>query len=305
MDYSLLVTESGNAESARLDSMTSLECARLMNRLDADIPAAVEKVLPSIAAAADRIAEAYKAGGRLVYCGAGTSGRLGVLDAAECLPTFGAGADTVTAVMAGGAKALLTAVEGAEDDAEQGVRDLKALGFCAKDVLAAISASGTAAYCAGALRYARSLGAFTAGVSCVPSPAFAPLCDELITVVVGPEVLTGSTRLRAGTATKMVLNMLSTISMVRYGKVYKNLMVDMIPTNRKLRDRAIRIITEAADVDRKTAEEQLKKCNNNVKAAIVCCETGADRETAERALRGAAGLTGKAIEIIRMGKEIS
>lgn len=305
MDYSKLVTENRNSESMELDTLSSFEAAKLMNRMDAEITAAIEKTLPDIAAVIDRITEAYKKGGRLVYCGAGTSGRLGVLDASECLPTFGAGSDMVTAVMAGGIKALTTAVEGAEDDAEQGVSDLREIGFCAKDVLAAVSASGSAAYCAGALRYARSLGAFTAGISCVPSPAFAPVCDELISVVTGPEVLTGSTRLRAGTATKMVLNMLTTISMVQYGKVYKNLMVDMIPTNKKLKDRAVRIIMAAANTDRKTAEEALKKCGNKVKPAIVCCQTGTNYDTAEKALNEASGFVGKAIEIIRKGKQKS
>lgn len=305
MDYSKLVTENRNTESMELDTLSALEAAKLMNRMDAEIPAAVEKALPNIAAAADRITEAYRKGGRLVYCGAGTSGRLGVLDASECLPTFGAGSDMVTAIIAGGRKALDTAVEGAEDNAERGISDLKEIGFCEKDVLAAVSASGSAAYCAGALRYARSLGAFTAGISCVPSPAFGPLCDELITVVTGPEVLTGSTRLRAGTATKMVLNMLTTISMVQYGKVYRNLMVDMIPTNKKLEDRAVRIIMAAADADRKTAEETLKKCGNKVKTAIVCCQTGTDYETAEKALNDTSGFTGKAIELIGRGNQKS
>ena len=301
MDYSQLVTETRNKASMELDKLSTLAAAKLMNQLDAEVPAAVEKALPNIVAVIDRIVEAYNQGGRLVYVGAGTSGRLGVLDASECLPTFGAGADMVTARIAGGMIALHTAVEGAEDDAELGVSDLKEMNFCEKDVLVALSASGSAAYCAGALEYARSLGAFTAGVCCVPEPAFAPLCDELIAVVIGPEVLTGSTRLRSGTATKMVVNMLTTISMVKYGKVYKNLMVDMIPTNKKLEDRAVRIIMMATDTDRETAEECLRKCNRKVKPAIVCCETGADFETAEKALDETFGFVGKAIELIRKG----
>ena len=302
MDYSKLVTENRNAGSMNLDTLSSLEAAKLMNRMDAEIPAAVEKALPEIASVIDRIVEAYQQGGRLVYCGAGTSGRLGVLDASECLPTFGTGSDMVAAIIAGGPNALHTAVEGAEDDADHGAVDLKEIGFSAKDVLVALSASGSAEYCAGALRYARSLGAFTAGVTCVPSPAFAPLCDKLIAVVVGPEILTGSTRLRAGTATKMVLNMLTTISMARYGKVYKNLMVDMIPTNIKLKDRAVRILMMAADTDRKTAEEHLIKCGSRLKPAIVCCLTDTDYETAQKALDDASGFVGKAIERIKAGQ---
>lgn len=299
MDYSKLVTENRNAESTDLDRMSSLEAARLMNRIDAEVPAAVEKTLPAVAAVVDKIVEAYGCGGRLVYCGAGTSGRLGVLDASECYPTFGAGPDMVTAVIAGGLKALHTAVEGAEDDAEQGAADLKQIGFCEKDVLVAVSASGSAAYCAGALTYARGLGAFTAGVCCVPLPAFASLCDVVIRAVVGPEILTGSTRLKAGTATKMVLNMLTTISMVQYGKVYKNLMVDMIPSNKKLEDRAARILMMAAGASRERAAETLKKCGNEMKPAIVCLKTGAEPDAARKALSEASGFVGKAIRLIR------
>ncbi len=298
MDYSKLVTENRNPESMNLDKMTSLEAVTLMNSMDAEIPAAVEKALPDIAKVVDRIADAYNEGGRLVYCGAGTSGRLGVLDASECLPTFNAGENMVTARIAGGLKALNTAVEGAEDKSELGVSDLKEIGFNRKDVLVALSASGSAAYCAGALKYARGLGAFTAGVCCVPSPAFAHLCDTLIAVVIGPEVLTGSTRLRSGTATKMVLNMLTTVSMVKYGKVYKNLMVDMVPTNKKLIDRAVRIVMMAADIDRCDAEKYLRQCDNRVKLAIICSETGADYETAEKALGETSGFVGRAIDLI-------
>ena len=305
MDYSKLITESRNADSMNLDSLTALEAATLMNRMDTEIPAAVEKALPEIAAVIEKIVEAYRQGGRLVYCGAGTSGRLGVLDASECLPTFGAGADMVTAIIAGGPAALHTAVEGAEDDAGQGIRDLQEIGFTPKDVLVALSASGSAEYCAGALRYARGLGAFTAGVSCVPSPAFADLCGQLITVVIGPEILTGSTRLRAGTATKMVLNMLTTVSMVQYGKVYQNLMVDMIPTNKKLEDRAVRIIMMATATDRNNAAEMLQRCGNNVKTAIVCLQSGSDPEAAKKALKDSSGFVGKAIEKIRTGRDES
>ena len=310
MDYSKLITENRNKGSMELDTLSSFEAVTLMNNMDAEVPAAVEKALPNIAAVIDRIVEAYKKGGRLVYCGAGTSGRLGVLDASECLPTFGVGEEMVIARIAGGLRALNYPVEGAEDDSQLGVKDLVEIDFNSKDVLVAISASGSAAYCAGALEYARKLGAFTAGVCCVESPAFALICDELIKVIVGPEVLTGSTRLRAGTATKMVLNMLTTVSMVRSGKVYKNLMVDMIPTNKKLEDRAVRIIMMATGTTKEHAAALLKKCSNKVKAAIVCCEAGkccgADvdgtceisLEEAEKALKDADGFVGKAIEII-------
>ena len=311
MDYSKLITENRNKGSMELDTLSSFEAVTLMNNMDAEVPAAVEKALPNIAAVIDRIVEAYKNGGRLVYCGAGTSGRLGVLDASECLPTFGVGEEMVIARIAGGLRALNYPVEGAEDDSQLGVKDLVEIDFNSKDVLVALSASGSAAYCAGALEYAKSLGAYTAGVCCVDEPAFTLLCDELIKVVVGPEVLTGSTRLRAGTATKMVLNMLTTVSMVRSGKVYKNLMVDMIPTNKKLEDRAVRIIMMATGTTKEHAAALLKKCNNKVKPAIVCCEAGEccvedigeireiSLEEAEKALMEAGGFVGKAIEIIR------
>ena len=303
MDYAKLVTENRNAESMNLDKLSSLEAVKLMNRSDAEIAVAVEKALPYIAKVIDRIVIAYKEGGRLVYCGAGTSGRIGVLDASECQPTFGVGEDMVVAKIAGGIKALNTAVEGAEDVKESGAQDLIDIGFCSKDVLVALSASGSAAYCKGALEYARSLHAFTAGVSCVPSPAFASLCDELITVIIGPEVLTGSTRLRSGTATKMVLNMLTTISMVQIGKVYQNLMVDMIPTNKKLEDRAVRIIMMATGCDKQSAEMSLQQCDNKIKPAIICCQTGVDYLTAEKALNAADGFVRTAIEIIGVENE--
>ncbi len=303
MDYAKLVTENRNAESMDLDKLSPLEAVTLMNRLDAEITTSIEKVLPDIAKVIKRIVIAYKEGGRLVYCGAGTSGRIGVLDASECQPTFGVGEDMVVAKIAGGIKALNTAVEGAEDDKESGAQDLMDIGFCSKDVLVALSASGSAAYCKGALEYARSKHAFTAGVCCVPSPSFASLCDELISVIIGPEILTGSTRLRSGTATKMVLNMLTTISMVQIGKVYQNLMVDMIPSNKKLEDRAVRIIMMAADCDKQSAEATLQKCNNEIKPAIICCQTGVDYLTAEKALNEASGFVRKAIEIIRAKNE--
>ena len=299
MDYSKLVTENRNEASMNLDEMSALDAAKLMNRMDAEVPAAVEKALPQIAEVVDHIVEAFRNGGRLIYCGAGTSGRLGVLDASECLPTFGAGKDMVDSCIAGGTVALHTAVEGAEDDAKLGIEDVQRLNMSGRDVLVAISASGSAAYCAGALEYAGSIGAYTAGVTCVPEPAFAPFCKTVISAVVGPEILTGSTRLRAGTATKMVLNMLSTISMIRSGKVYKNLMVDMVPTNKKLEDRAIRIIRAATGVTREMAEARLKLCGGNMKASIVCCEAGVSPDEARAALERNDGFVGRAIDDIR------
>ena len=283
MEYRKLITENRNPESMRLDEMSSFEIAQLMNRFDAEIAAAVKKTLPEIAETADHIAAAFEKGGRLIYAGAGTSGRLGVLDAAECFPTFGAGKNMVDAVIAGGEPAMLTAVEGAEDSEQLGMENMKALSLCEKDVLVAISASGSAAYCRGALTFARSAGAFTAGVCCVAEPDFAPLCDVVISAVVGPEILTGSTRLRAGTATKMILNMLSTISMVRFGKVYENLMVDMIPTNQKLSDRAVRILQMVTGLSREEAERKISECRDT-KTAIVSVKAGIGAKEAKEAL---------------------
>ena len=298
MDYSKLVTENQNPESMRLDEMSTLEVARLMNRVDAEVPLAVEKTLPQVAEAVDHITAAFRNGGRLIYVGAGTSGRLGVLDAAECLPTFGAGKEMVDARIAGGDAALCSAVEGAEDREDLGEADLRGLSFSEKDVLVAISASGSAPYCIGALKYAKERGAYTAGVCCVDKPAFAEYCSTVISAVVGPEILTGSTRLRAGTATKLILNMLSTISMVRFGKVYGNLMVDMVPTNKKLTDRAVRMIQTATGVPREGAEQKLSECGD-VKTSIVSIETGSGPKEAKEALDHEQGSVRNAIRDLK------
>jgi len=299
MNYDKLQTEGRNAESLELDKMSSLDAARLMNRMDREIPDAVEKALPEIAQTVDMAAEAFRRGGRLIYCGAGTSGRLGVLDASECLPTFGISPDMVVGRIAGGDRALRFAVEGAEDDATLGASDMKELNVGPDDLVVALSASGSATYCLGALRYAKEQGAKTAGVCCVEEPGFADACDCLIKTVVGPEVLTGSTRLRAGTATKMVLNMISTLSMVKIGKVYENLMVDVVPTNKKLLDRAIRIVMNACSLARDDAESLLKSCDGEIKTAIVCNETGATVGEARNALSQESGFVLKAINHIK------
>jgi len=299
MDYDRLQTEGRNAESMGLDQMSTMEAARLMNRMDREVPDAVERALPEIAQAVDIAAEAFQNGGRLIYCGAGTSGRLGVLDASECLPTFGISPDMVVGVMAGGDHALRFAVEGAEDDPELGADDMRKLGVNDKDFVIAISASGSATYCLGALKYAKEQGAKTAGICCVEEPAFAGECDCLIKAVVGPEILTGSTRLRAGTATKLVLNMISTLSMVKIGKVYKNLMVDVVPTNKKLYDRSVRIVKNACGIERSDAEELLDECSGEIKTAIVHHETGAPIEKVREVLSQTWGFVGKAIKSIK------
>ena len=303
MEYEKLTTETVNPESAQLDTLSTLAAAKLMNRMDAGIPEAVEKALPEIAQLADIAADAFMHGGRLIYCGAGTSGRLGVLDASECPPTFGVSPELVVGLIAGGEKAVRSAVENAEDSRELAEEDLKSIDVNKKDVVVSISASGCAPHCIGALDYAESVGAFTACVVCVHGSELSRHSRISIEAVVGPEVLTGSTRLRAGTATKMVLNMITTLSMVKTGKVYKNYMVDMQPTNAKLRDRAVRIIKSAADVSREKAEEALSACSGNMKAAIVCLETGADCETAAATLESSGGFVRKAIEEINADKE--
>jgi len=298
MEYDKLQTEGRNAASAGLDEMSTMEAAKLMNRMDREVPEAVEKALPEIVRVVDMAAEAFMNGGRLIYLGAGTSGRLGVLDASECLPTFGVSPDMVVGIIAGGDTALRFAVEGAEDDAELGVKDMKDLKVNKKDLVIAVSASGSAAYCSGALTFAREQGAKTAGICCVEEPGFADCCDVVIKAVVGPEILTGSTRLRAGTATKMVLNMISTLSMVKIGKVYENLMVDVVPTNRKLLDRSVRIVMAACGVSRKEAEQMLDKAGEETKTAIVVYETGATVDEAREALRRSDGFIRKAIRVV-------
>ena len=243
------VTERSYYASRDLDRLPTADLLALMNTADAEIPAAVAKEIPRIARAVDAIARALEHGGHLIYIGAGTSGRLGVLDAAECPPTFGVPRDLVRAIIAGGDAAMSRSSESAEDDAEAGARDLIASGFGNNDVLVGIAASGRTPYVLGAVAKAHELGAITCGVSCVPDSELSRAVDFPIEPVVGPEVLTGSTRLRAATATKLVLNMISTAVMVRLGHVYGNLMVNVQPTNRKLEDRAKRIDAQAGGVD--------------------------------------------------------
>lgn len=298
MEYRKLTTEKANPESVDLDRMSTLEAAELMNKMDREIAGAVEKELKTIAGVADAAAMAYQAGGRLIYVGAGTSGRLGVLDASECVPTFGVSPDMVVGRIAGGDRALRFAVEGAEDDPQLGRKDMEELKVSYRDLVVAVSASGSAAYCQGALLWAKEHGAKTAGICCVAAPAFAPHCDYVISVVVGPEILTGSTRLRAGTATKMVLNMISTLSMVKIGKVYKNYMVDVVPSNKKLLDRATRIVTDACGIERDAAEKLLAECGGEIKTAIVCHETGSCMEKARAALKEENGLVRNTIDFL-------
>ena len=283
-----LATEARNPASERLDELSTAEMLGVMHAADHEVVEAVGAEIPHIAAAVDAIAARIANGGRLFYIGAGTSGRLGVLDASECPPTFGVSPDLVHGIMAGGDVALRTAVEGAEDDASLGASDLKAAGFCAKDSLVGIAASGRTPYVLGAIEYARRLGALTIGFSCVPNSAIGAAAEIAISPVTGAEVLTGSTRLKAGTATKLVLNMLSTGVMVRTGYVYGNLMVNVQPTNAKLVDRAGRIVAAITGLDRERAGALLGEAGS-VKVAVMMARLGLSRVAAEERLGLAGG----------------
>ena len=281
---STLITEQRNPNSMHVDSLSALEIVQLMNEEDKQVPLAIEKCLPQIAQAVECIVAAFQQGGRLVYIGAGTSGRLGVLDASECPPTFGVSPEMVKGIIAGGERALRHPIEGAEDSKEQAVVDLQTIQFSSKDVLVGIAASGRTPYVIGALEYAKSLGSVTVSIASNPNSAMANIVDIAIDTVVGPEVLTGSSRLKSGTTQKLVLNMLTTASMILMGKCYQNLMVDVQASNEKLKARAIRIVMQATDCDKALAEETLKLADQNAKLAIMMILSGLDRSQAEALL---------------------
>ena len=281
---STLITEQRNPNSMHVDSLSALEIVQLMNEEDKQVPLAIEKCLPQIAQAVECIVAAFQQGGRLVYIGAGTSGRLGVLDASECPPTFGVSPEMVKGIIAGGERALRHPIEGAEDSKTHAVVDLQTIQFSSKDVLVGIAASGRTPYVIGALEYAKSLGSVTVSIASNPNSAMANIVDIAIDTVVGPEVLTGSSRLKSGTAQKLVLNMLTTASMILMGKCYQNLMVDVQASNEKLKARAIRIVMQATDCDKTLAEETLKLADQNAKLAIMMILSGLDRAQAETLL---------------------
>ncbi len=281
---STLITEQRNPNSMHVDSLSALEIVQLMNKEDKQVPLAIEKCLPQIAQAVECIVAAFQQGGRLVYIGAGTSGRLGVLDASECPPTFGVSPEMVKGIIAGGERALRHPIEGAEDSKSQAVVDLQTIQFSSKDVLVGIAASGRTPYVIGALEYAKSLGSVTVSIASNPNSAMANIVDIAIDTVVGPEVLTGSSRLKSGTAQKLVLNMLTTASMILMGKCYQNLMVDVQASNEKLKARAIHIVMQATDCDKALAEETLKQADQNAKLAIMMILSGLDRAQAEALL---------------------
>ena len=281
---STLITEQRNPNSMNVDSLSALEIVQLMNEEDKQVPLAIEKCLPQIAQAVERIVAAFQQGGRLVYIGAGTSGRLGVLDASECPPTFGVSPEMVKGIIAGGERALRHPIEGAEDSKTQAVVDLQTIQFSSRDVLVGIAASGRTPYVTGALEYAKSLASVTVSIASNPNSAMANIVDIAIDTVVGPEVLTGSSRLKSGTAQKLVLNMLTTASMILMGKCYQNLMVDVQASNEKLKARAIRIVMQATDCDKALAEETLKLADQNAKLAIMMILSGLARAQAEALL---------------------
>lgn len=264
-----LTTEGVDERFAHLDELEVAELVQVMNEADKTVPEAVEQARPQITAAIEAVSQRFGSGGRIIYVGAGTSGRLGVLDASECPPTFNTSPDQVLGIIAGGDVALRSALEGAEDDPEQGAADLAAVAVGPRDAVVGIASSGRTPYVVGALRHARSAGAMTVALSCNADAEISAVAEHGIEVIVGPEVVAGSTRLRAGTAQKMVLNMISTICMVRAGKVMGNRMVDLRATNEKLRVRAVRMVAELADVDEDVATHALEQSDWRVKDAIL------------------------------------
>jgi N-acetylmuramic acid 6-phosphate etherase len=292
-----LVSEARNPVTMQIDLMSTNQILAAMNAEDAQVSAAVQTELPHVAAAVDQIVEAFKVGGRLIYMGAGTSGRLGVLDASECPPTFGVPEGMVVGLIAGGDRALRHPIEGAEDDQDEGRRDLEGIGVSAKDVVVGIAVSGRTPYVIGALEFANQVGATTVALSCNPASTIAGIAQIAISPVVGPEALTGSTRLKSGTAQKLVLNMLTTASMIRIGKSYQNLMVDLSVSNAKLAARATRMLVEVTDCTPEQAEAHLFEAGNNVKLAILMALTGLDATAAAIALEDADGFLRRAAAV--------
>ena len=284
MDLNLIKTEQQNSKTTHIDTMSTLDMVRLINEEDQKVALSVGEEAEHIAAAVDIIAAQLRQGGRLVYIGCGTSGRLGVLDAVECPPTYSTDPDEVIGLIAGGNDAIFRAKEGAEDDAGQGEADLKKINFSSRDVLVGIAASGRTPYVLGAMEYARKQGAHVIGISCSSGSPVEQAAEIAITPIPGPEVVTGSTRMKSGTAQKMVLNMLSTGAMIKLGKVYGNLMVDVKPSNEKLVERCKRIVCQATGANYETATRALEECGFRAKVAIVMLRTGSDARKAEKLL---------------------
>lgn len=297
IDLQKLSTEERNPATTHIDELSTLDMLRAINEEDKKVALAVEKILPVIAKAVDMITDRLANGGRLFYLGAGTSGRLGILDASECPPTYGVEPGLVQGLIAGGTPAIFKAQEGAEDNPELACKDLASQEFTAKDVLVGIAASGRTPYVCGGLQYARRLGAATIALACSPEPAIGEFADITLIPVTGAEVVTGSTRMKAGTAQKMVLNMLSTGTMIKLGKVYGNLMVDVQTTNKKLEERARRIVMEATGCNREESIAALNEARGNAKLAVYIQLTGADFATGQSALAKAKGHLAAALKL--------
>ncbi|MGL5055073.1 MAG: N-acetylmuramic acid 6-phosphate etherase [Fusobacteriaceae bacterium] len=296
INLNAMVTEGRNKNSMNIDTLSTLELVKIINEEDKKVAVAVEAELNNVAKSIDKIVDSFKNGGRLIYIGAGTSGRLGILDASECPPTYGTSPEMVIGIIAGGEKAILKAVENAEDNEELCVEDLKKINFNKKDILVGIAASGRTPYVMGGLKYANNLGATTVGISCNPDSIIAKTAIIAISPIVGPEVVTGSSRMKAGTAQKLILNMLTTGSMIKMGKVYSNLMVDVEATNLKLVERQGKIVVDATGCSKEEAEIALSKCDRHCKTAIFMILSGKNVEEAQEILKRNEGYIRKALE---------
>lgn len=298
-ELNTIVSEGQNPETLDIDLLPTEAILRKLNDEDQKVAPALRTIIPEVAKAVDAIVEAFSKGARLIYIGAGTSGRLGVLDAAECPPTFSVDPNQVIGIIAGGKKAIQTAVEGAEDNTELAVEDLQHHNLCSDDVVVGIAASGRTPYVVSALDYARTQGCVTVGISCSPNSAVLNAADIQLAAVVGPEALTGSTRLKSGTAQKLVLNMLTTASMIRSGKVYRNLMVDVNASNDKLKARAVRIVMQATDCSEQEAVEALAHSEQSAKLAILMLLTGKTAEQGKALLVNNKGFLRSAVEEVQ------
>lgn len=299
INLSKMMTESRNSASSQIDTLPTLDMLTVINSEDQKVPLAVAATLPAVAKVVDLVVEAFAKEGRLIYCGAGTSGRLGILDASECPPTYGTPRELVVGLIAGGHPAILQAVENAEDSPEMGAEDLRNLGFNARDVLVGIAASGRTPYVLGAMAYARSVGATVAAISCNQNSEMSQAADIAIEALVGPEVVTGSSRMKAGTAQKLILNMITTGAMIRSGKVYSNLMVDVEATNAKLVQRQVNIVVEATECSPEEAEDALNQCQRHCKTAIVMILSGLSASEASAVLSKNKGFIRQALQGIQ------
>lgn len=296
MELERLTTEQRNQKTMQLDDMSAAEIIEVMNGEDLGVVEAVRNALPQVKLLVEAAVRALSCSGRIIYVGAGTSGRLGILDAVECPPTFGVSYDTVVGVIAGGENAFVKAKEGAEDDEEGGAMDLKRIGLTPKDLVIGLTASGRTPYAIGAVRYAKSLGCVTGAVSCNENAEISGAVDVAVELATGPEIIAGSTRLKAGTAEKMVLNMISSASMILTGKTYQNFMVDLKPTNLKLEERAVGIVMKAAECSRETAERTFRAANREVKPSIVMIRADCSYERALELLASSGGKVKRALE---------